>query len=138
MIDTRILEIQTTTEFDAIDLTSQVRDAVQESAIDSGTVTIFFPGTTGAVTTLDFESGVIADLRVLLEEFVPREREYQHQRRWKEDHGSAQLRATILGPSLTIPFISKMLALGAWQQIVFIEFDIRPRTSKIIVQIMGE
>lgn len=138
MLTTHILELKTRAGYDVQDITPQIFRAVEESAITSGIVTIFCPGSTGGLTTLEFEPGVVADLRQVLDEIIPPDRDYQHHQRWGDDNGSSHVRAALMGPSLTVPFVDKRLALGTWQQIVFCEFDTRPRTRKLVVQIMGE
>ena len=138
MIDTRVLEIQTQARHDVQDITPQIFRAVEESQINAGIVTIFCPGSTGGVTTLEFEPGVVADLKQVLDEIAPPNRDYRHHAQWGDDNGSSHVRAALMGPSLTVPFVQKKLALGTWQQIVFCEFDTRPRARKLVVQIMGE
>lgn len=138
MIDTRVLEIKTQARHDVQDITPQIFRALEESEITSGIVTIFCPGSTGGITTLEFEPGVVADLNQVLDEIAPPNRDYQHHAQWGDDNGTSHVRAALMGPSLTVPFVQKKLALGTWQQIVFCEFDTRPRTRKLIVQIMGE
>ena len=138
MIDTRVLEIQTQAHHDVQDITPQIFRALEESEITSGIVTIFCPGSTGGITTLEFEAGVVEDLRQVLDEIAPPNRDYKHNARWGDDNGTSHVRAALMGPSLTVPFVQKKLALGTWQQIVFCEFDTRPRARKLVVQIMGE
>jgi len=138
MIATRILELKTKAGYDVQDITPQIFRAVEESEIHSGIVTIFCPGSTGGLTTLEFEPGVVADLRQVLDEITPPDRDYLHHRRWGDDNGRSHIRAALMGPSLTVPFVDKRLALGEWQQIVFCEFDTRARTRKLVVQVMGE
>jgi secondary thiamine-phosphate synthase enzyme len=138
MIATRIVELKTRAGYDVQDITPMVLRAVEESQINSGIVTLFCPGSTGGLTTLEFEPGVVADLRQVLDEITPPDRDYQHHRRWGDDNGSSHVRAALIGPSLTVPFVEGRLALGTWQQIVFLELDTRARTRKLVVQIMGE
>jgi secondary thiamine-phosphate synthase enzyme len=104
----------------------------------SGVVTVFCPGSTGGLTTIEYESGVMEDLRQVLDEVVPPDRDYQHHLRWGDDNGSAHIRAALVGPSLTVPFVDGGLTLGTWQQIVFLDFDTRPRSRKLVVQVVGE
>ncbi|HZQ07882.1 MAG TPA: secondary thiamine-phosphate synthase enzyme YjbQ [Anaerolineae bacterium] len=138
MIATRILELKTKAGYDVQDITPQIFRAVEESNINSGIVTIFCPGSTGGLTTLEFEPGVVADLRQVLDEITPPDRDYKHHQRWGDDNGRSHIRAALMGPSLTVPFVDKRLVLGEWQQIVFCEFDTRARTRKLVVQVMGE
>jgi secondary thiamine-phosphate synthase enzyme len=123
---------------DAVDITGEVARAVAASGVTSGIVTVFVAGSTAAVTTIEFESGVIADLDRALEQIAPRRGEYQHHLRWGDDNGSAHVKAGIVGPSVTVPFREKKMLLGTWQQIALVEFDTRPRTRRYIVQIVGD
>jgi secondary thiamine-phosphate synthase enzyme len=138
MIVTRELELKTKARHDVQDITPQILRAVQESKIASGIVTIFCPGSTGGLTTLEFEPGVVADLRQALDEIAPPDRAYKHHARWGDDNGTSHVRAALMGPSLTVPFVDRRLTLGTWQQIVFCEFDTRPRARTLVVQILGE
>jgi len=99
---------------------------------------VFVPGSTGALTTIEYEPGLIHDFPAALERIVPRNIRYEHERRWHDGNGHSHVRASILGPSLTVPFTNGKLALGTWQQIVFVELDVRPRTRELVVQIVGE
>ncbi len=138
MIVTRELALRTRGHTEIIDITAQVADAVRSSSLHAGIVTLFCPGSTGGLTTIEYESGVVADLRQVLDEIVPPDRDYQHHLRWGDDNGSAHVRAALLGPSLTVPFVAGRLTLGTWQQIVFVDFDTSPRTRRLVAQIMGE
>jgi secondary thiamine-phosphate synthase enzyme len=101
-------------------------------------VTIFCPSSTSALTTIEYESGCISDLRRLFDEIVDPSREYRHNERWHDGNGHAHVRAALLGPSLTVPFIDKQLTLGTWQQIIYCDFDNRPRSRSLVLQIIGE
>ncbi|MFL7807966.1 MAG: secondary thiamine-phosphate synthase enzyme YjbQ [Anaerolineae bacterium] len=138
MVLSQRLDLHTQGQTDIQDITSQIANIVKESGLKAGTVTIFCPGSTGGLTTIEYESGVMVDLRQVLDEIVPPGRDYQHHRRWGDDNGSAHIRAALVGPSLTVPFVDGSLTLGTWQQIVFLDFDTRPRTRKLVVQVMGE
>jgi secondary thiamine-phosphate synthase enzyme len=138
MVITQEINLQTKANYDAKDITSQVAQAVRDSQMKSGTVTIFCPGSTGGLTTIEYESGVVADLEHILEEVIPVDRDYRHHLRWGDDNGSSHIRAALIGPSLTVPFVQGQLTLGTWQQIVFLNFDTRSRSRRLIVQIMGE
>ena len=138
MIITKKIRVQSKGECDIIDLTSQVEQLVAETAINSGTVTLFVSGSTAGVTTIEFESGLLADFKSMWERNIPRGIPYDHDRRWGDGNGYAHLRASLLGPSLAIPVSGKKLTLGTWQQIVLVDFDNRPRSREIVVQIMGE
>ncbi len=137
-IVTREIDLQTKGDFDVRDITDYVMRAVEESELVSGTVTVFCPGATAGLTTIEFEPGVVQDLHQVLDEIMPPERDYRHHQRWGDDNGRSHLRAALIGPSLSVPFVGGRLTLGTWQQIVFCEFDTRPRARKLIVQIMGE
>lgn len=123
---------------DVIDLTGQVVDVLRHSGIENGLVTVFCPGSTGAVTTIEYESGVVKDLQRAIERLAPSNMSYEHDRRWGDGNGFSHVRAALMKPSLTIPFIDGRLSLGTWQQVVFIDFDNRGRHRDILVQIMGE
>ncbi len=138
MIATRYLEFGTRGDGEMVDLTSQVGEAVRESGISSGAVVVFVPGATGAVTTIEHEPGLVKDLGDALERIAPEGVEYSHNLRWGDGNGHSHVRASILGPSLTVPFSGREMMLGTWQQIVFIDLDNRPRNRKLVVQIIGE
>ena len=138
MVITKELHLQTQGHTDIQDVTSQVATIVRESGLRSGIVTVFCPGSTGGLTTIEYESGVVADLRQILDEIVPLGRDYQHHRRWGDDNGSAHIRSALISPCLTVPFVDGNLTLGTWQQIVFLDFDTRPRSRRLVVQVMGE
>jgi secondary thiamine-phosphate synthase enzyme len=120
------------------DLTSRVEDAVREAGLQEGTVTVFTPSSTSAITTIEYESGALDDLRRLLDRLVPSDADYRHNLAWGDGNGHAHLRAAMLGPSLTIPVVGGSLTLGTWQQVLFIDFDIRPRQRRILVVLQGE
>ena len=130
--------VRTSAQTDIIDITPQVREEIRRSAIRNGHVTLFVPGSTGALTTIEYESGVINDLRKAIERIAPRDLYYEHDERWGDGNGYSHVRAALLGPSLHIPLIDGTLTLGTWQQIVLLDFDNRPRNRKIIMQIVGE
>jgi secondary thiamine-phosphate synthase enzyme len=131
-------EISTKGQGDAHDLTNLVTDAVTRSGAQSGTATVFVTGSTAGVTTIEYEPGAIADLNQVFEALAPRKGEYSHHLRWGDDNGSSHVRAALLGPSLTVPFVDARLVLGTWQQILLLEFDTRPRRREIVIQIVGE
>jgi secondary thiamine-phosphate synthase enzyme len=138
MVVTRELQLHTRGGYDVQDITDAVTRAVKESKLAAGIVTIFCPGSTGGLTTIEFESGVIADLRQVLDEITPPDRDYRHHLRWHDDNGHSHIRAALMGPSLTVPFVGGELTLGTWQQIVFCDFDTSPRARTLVVQIIGE
>jgi secondary thiamine-phosphate synthase enzyme len=138
MIHMTVHEIQTKGQGDAHDVTAVVEKALAQSALRAGTATISVIGSTAGVTTMEFESGAIADLNAAFERLAPRHGEYQHHLRWGDDNGSSHVRAALLGPSVSIPIADRKLALGTWQQIVVFEFDTGPRQRRIVIQFMGE
>jgi secondary thiamine-phosphate synthase enzyme len=138
MVQTKRIELKTKGHCDIIDITRQVAQEVAQTEMKDGTVTIFVPGSTGGVTTVEYESGLVSDLHRLFDRVVPTDIPYQHDRRWGDGNGHAHVRASLLGASLTVPFVDKRLTLGTWQQIVFLDFDNRPRSRQLVLQIMGE
>jgi len=130
--------VDTTHETDIIDISHEVKEKVLQSDVDNGNIAIFIPGSTAALTTIEFESGAVNDLRKAIERIVPRDTYYEHDRRWGDGNGYSHVRAALLGASLTIPVVNGAPLLGTWQQIVLLDFDNRPRRREIKVQIMGE
>jgi secondary thiamine-phosphate synthase enzyme len=123
---------------DIIDITERVDEISKKSNMSDGIISVFCPGSTGSVTTIEYESGVLSDLRRAIEMLVPSDIPYDHDRRWGDGNGFSHVRAALLKPSLTIPLVTGKLALGTWQQVVFIDFDNRPRKRKIVVTVIGE
>ena len=121
-----------------LDLTGEVAAAVGRSGIHGGTVTVFVPGSTGGITTVEFEDGLVQDLDEMFQRLAPHGPEYHHDARWGDGNGFSHCRASLLGPSLTVPIVQGELTLGTWQQIVFLDFDNRQRQRRIVVQVMGE
>ena len=138
MVATHHIQISTHGQGDARDLTRQVGDAVSRSGIRAGIVIVFAVGSTAGMTTIEFEPGAIEDLNAVFEQLAPREGEYRHHLRWGDDNGSSHVRAAIVGPSVTIPFVDGAMVLGTWQQIVLLEFDTSARSREVVVQIVGE
>ena len=138
MIVGQVFSLQTQGFGDTIDITRQVTDIVEKSGITQGLVTVFCTGSTGTVTTIEFEPGVVQDLQSALEKIVPSSIHYEHNRRWGDGNGFSHVRAALMKPSLTIPLSEARMTLGTWQQIVFIDFDNRQRDRKVRVQIIGE
>ncbi len=137
MIVTKWLEFET--EIGSVrDITGDVSEAILGSGLEAGIATVFVPGATGAITTLEHEEGLVRDLADALERLAPQGIEYAHNERWHDCNGHSHVRASIIGPSLTVPFSGQSLVLGAWQQIVFLELDARPRLRRVMVQILGE
>jgi secondary thiamine-phosphate synthase enzyme len=137
-ITTRTHHVATHGQGDAHDLTDAAANALHESGLRNGVATVFVVGSTAGVTTIEFEPGAIADLNGVFETLAPKDGEYRHHLRWGDDNGSSHVRAAMLGPSVTIPFVNGRLMLGTWQQIMLLEFDTRPRRREVIVQLIGE
>ena len=134
---TRKIAFSTSAGTDIIDLTPEVTDALAKSGLAAGTVTVFCPGATGAVTTVEFEPGLVNDLKAFFERIAPAGARYEHNERWKDGNGHSHVRASLVGPSLTVPFAESRLLLGRWQQSIFIDFDVRSRDREIVLQFMG-
>jgi secondary thiamine-phosphate synthase enzyme len=132
------IKLQTKGEGDMIDMTSQLSDIVKESKIKNGTVTIFVSGSTAAVTTIEYESGLIHDFPEMLSRIVPKDLEYEHDNTWHDGNGHSHIRSSLIGPNITIPIIHGKLTLGTWQQVVLLEMDTRSRDRTVILQIMGQ
>ena len=137
-IHTNTLNLNSKGDADILDITSQVAGVLAESGMKNGIVTVFTPSATSALTTIEFESGCLADLRRLFDEIVDPNRPYAHNARWGDGNGHSHVRAALLGASLTVPFVQGRLTLGTWQQIIFVDFDNRPRRRQLVVQVMGE
>ncbi len=123
---------------DVHDVTPEVRRAVADSGVGRGQVLVFVPGSTGAVTTIEYESGAVGDLVEAVERLAPRDRAYAHDARWGDGNGYAHVRAALMGPSLTVPIEGGATVLGTWQQVVVLDFDNRPRDRRVLVQVTGE
>ena len=132
------IELSTRGNADILDITQRVASVISETGMADGTATIFSPSATSALTTIEFELGCISDLRRLFDEIVDPSRHYAHNARWGDGNGHSHVRAALLGPSLTVPFIDGQLTLGTWQQIIFLDFDNRSRQRRLVVQIIGE
>lgn len=138
MVISRTIQLQTEGDADVVDITSQAADVVASSGLQNGTITLFSPSATSALTTIEFEGGCISDLRRLFDELADPQRPYAHNARWGDGNGHSHVRAALLGPSLTVPFVQGRLTLGTWQQIIFVDFDNRPRRRELVAQVMGE
>jgi len=137
-IEVHHISVNTTGKTDIIDLTPKVMETVAGSASLNGAVTLFIPGSTAALTTIEYETGVINDLKDAIERMAPEDLPYEHNERWGDGNGYAHVRAALIGPSLHIPVVEGKLTLGTWQQIVLLDFDNRPRKRQIILQVSGE
>ena len=132
-----MLSFPTTARTDLIDITREVSRRIRESGIAEGSVLVFVPGSTAALTTIEYESGVVEDLREAIERLVPEGAHYRHDARWGDGNGYSHVRAALLGPSLTIPVIEGRPVLGTWQQVILCDFDNRPRKRQVVVQVSG-
>ncbi len=138
MVVTKRISLQTKGECDIVDITPQVEAQIAQTGVSNGTVTVFVAGSTAGVSTIEFEPGLLADFQDMWERNVPKNIAYDHDRRWGDGNGYSHVRASLLGASLVVPFHDKKLTLGTWQQIVLVDFDNRPRSRQVILQIMGE
>jgi secondary thiamine-phosphate synthase enzyme len=137
MLHSSHIEVSSRGFSDVIDITGEVESILYKSGLTDGIVSVFVPGSTASITTIEYESGVIEDLKEAIEKLVPSDKTYKHDRRWGDGNGFSHVRAALLKPGLTIPFLERKLALGTWQQIVFIDFDNRPRRRSLVVQVVG-
>lgn len=135
---TRHLRLSTKAENEMVGMTGRVQQAVHESGLDDGVVTIFIPGSTAAVTKMEYEPGLAKDFPQMLERVAPKDIGYEHQKAWHDGNGRSHVKASLLGPSLSLPFEAGRMVLGTWQQVLFVEFDIRPRDREVVIQVMGE
>jgi secondary thiamine-phosphate synthase enzyme len=135
---TKSIRLRTKGETDLVDITAEVGEGVRESGLSAGIVTVFIPGSTAGVTTIEYEGGAIQDFREAIDRIAPRNIRYHHDARWGDGNGYSHVRAALQGASLTVPFSSSELILGTWQQIIVVDFDNRPRTREVILQIIGE
>jgi secondary thiamine-phosphate synthase enzyme len=133
-----VLALQTTGKTDLIDITGEVSARIRESGIAEGSVLVFVPGSTAALTTIEYESGVIEDLKETIARLAPENQHYRHDARWGDGNGYSHVRAALLGPSLTVPVIEGKLVLGTWQQVILCDFDNRPRKRQVIIQVTGD
>jgi secondary thiamine-phosphate synthase enzyme len=138
MVKTGSIKLSTRGNADIQDITAEIAQVVIASELKNGTVTIFCPSATSALTTIEYESGCVSDLRRLFDEIIPGNREYAHNARWGDGNGHSHVRAALLGPSLTIPFVEGHLTLGTWQQVIFVDFDVRSRHRELVLQMIGE
>jgi len=138
MIKSETISLQTQGNCDIIDITPQVNDVLAESGVESGMVTVFITGSTAGITTIEYEPGLISDLREMWQRIVPENIPYGHDRAWGDGNGHSHVRSALLGASLVIPVANKRMTLGTWQQIVLLDFDNRPRQRHLVVQVSGE
>jgi secondary thiamine-phosphate synthase enzyme len=137
-VKTHTLQLETHGNADVVDISRQLSETVLESDLTNGIITVFCPSATSALTTIEYESGVIKDLKRLFDEIIDPNRHYEHNARWGDGNGHSHVRAAMLGPSITIPFVERRLTLGTWQQVIFIDFDNRARKRSLVIQVIGE
>lgn len=137
-VHTATIQISTHGNADIRDITQAVQDIVRAAGFANGSALVFCPSSTSAVTTIEYEPGALADLRRLFDQIVDPHQPYQHDAAWGDGNGHSHVRAALLGASLTVPFVDGRLALGTWQQIIYVDFDNRPRRRELVVQVMGE
>ena len=138
MVVTKTISLQSKGNGDMIDITPEVEQQLAGAEIKDGTVTLFVAGSTAGLSTIEYEPGLLADFPAMWDRVVPRDIPYKHDRTWGDGNGFSHVRASLLGASLVVPFNNKRLTLGTWQQIILVDFDNRPRSRQVIVQIMGE
>jgi secondary thiamine-phosphate synthase enzyme len=138
MVKTFNIQLSTNGNTDIQDITTKVETEVLRSEIVNGIVTVFCPSSTSSVTTIEYENGSLSDFRRLFDEIADPARPYAHNLRWGDGNGYSHIRAALLGPSLTVPFSDRKLLLGTWQQIIFVDFDNRPRQRQLVLQVVGE
>jgi len=131
------IHCRTRGETDVVDLTAKAREVVARAGVREGQLTLFVPGATAGLTTIEFEPGCVADLRAALERMAPRDADYEHNARWGDGNGFSHVRAALLGPSLPVPVHEGRLELGTWQQIVLVDFDNRPRERRVVATVQG-
>ncbi len=137
-VATQYISLNTDGDCDVRDITPEVSSQLQATAMRNGIATVFVPGATGGVTTVEFEGGLVRDLKEMFDSVAPQGKRYYHDEKWHDGNGHSHVRASLLGPSLTVPFSDGQLILGTWQQIVFIDFDVRRRSRRLVVQFIGE
>ena len=133
-----VIGLRTEAKDEIIDVTSRVQEAVSRSGVRNGLACVFVAGSTAAVTTVEHEPGLVADLHGAMDRLYPKDIDYEHHRRWGDGNGHSHVRAALIGPSLTVPVMDGRLVLGQWQQIVFLELDVRPRSREVVVQVVGD
>ncbi len=137
-VHTRKFNVPTHNDTDIIDITPEVQEEISATGLEAGIALVFVPGSTAAISTIEYESGVVNDLYDAVDRIAPRDIRYAHNARWHDGNGHSHVRSALMGPSFAVPFAQGQLILGTWQQIVLLDFDVRPRKREIIVQVMGE
>ncbi len=138
MVHSARFAVSTQGNDDMVDITGLVEQAILESGVLNGIATVFVVGSTAGITTIEYEPGLAEDMARVMERIAPRDAPYAHEERWRDDNGHSHIRASILGPSLTVPIVNGQMVIGTWQQIVLVDFDTRPRNRTVHVQILGE
>ncbi|MGA2070677.1 MAG: secondary thiamine-phosphate synthase enzyme YjbQ [Sedimentisphaerales bacterium] len=139
MVVTREIQVSTNGNSEVLDITPQAAKAVTDSGVSAGTATLFVVGSTAAITTTEYEPGLVNhDIKAAFEKIAPANGRYEHEETWHDDNGHSHVRASLLGPSLAVPIVDGKLTLGTWQQIILIDFDTRPRSRQVVCQIVGE
>ncbi len=139
MVKTARINVETKGNCDIVNITEQASEAAAQSGISDGTVTLFNVGSTAGITTTEYEPGLVKhDIAAAFEKIAPQNARYEHEETWHDDNGHSHVRATLLGPSLSVPVVDGQLSLGTWQQIILVDFDTRPRTRTVICQIIGK
>ncbi|MFH2048110.1 MAG: secondary thiamine-phosphate synthase enzyme YjbQ [bacterium] len=138
MVHTEQIEVSVKGYCDIVDITDNMHQAVRNSGINSGTITAFCPGSTGGITTIEYEPGLLKDLPEFFEKLIPSDKSYHHDETWHDGNGFSHLRAALIKPDITVPFVSGKLTLGTWQQVVFLNFDNKSRRRNLVLQVMGD
>ena len=138
MVITKKINLQTKGECDVVDITALVQQGLSDTGLRDGMVTVFITGSTAGITTIENEPGLISDFKEMWGRVIPKNAEYSHDCAWGEGNGYSHVRASVLGASLVVPFNDKRLSLGTWQQLVVVDFDNRPRSRQVLIQILGE
>jgi len=138
VISTCFFDIQTRGHSDVLDVTDKVTDDLRKSSIREGLATVFVSGSTAGITTIEYEPGLVKDIRACFERLIPQGARYEHEKAWRDGNGHSHVRSALLKTSLTVPFVDRKLLLGTWQQIVLIDFDNRPRKRRVVTQFVGE
>ncbi len=137
-IQTKTIELSTKGNTDIHDLTPHIRSLLKESGMQEGQATVFVPGATAGISVVEYEPGLLQDIPAMLEKIAPSGVDYKHNQTWHDGNGHSHLRATLIKPSLTIPFVNQSLTLGTWQQVILLDFDNRPRHREVVVQLLGK
>ncbi len=138
VVETKTISVSSGREMEIIDITEKIDEIIRKSKIKEGSATIFVPGSTGSVSTIEFEPNLVKDMKSAMERLFPSDIKYNHHETWGDDNGKSHVRATTMGPSMTVPFKDKKMLLGTWQQIVLIDFDVPARKRDLVVQLIGE